>query len=215
MEKLLHRYRDLFTNARTKQAYDSIYVFCNDIARAAQWAISYCEYVKIFDFEADLLARITRDLAEEFLENGKLLIADNQLEDAKTRLGWAKSLFIRHEQFSCLASQPEKSPQPGILKDSEKNTGNHTHSQALRAPQSSKELIAVDRLLTEIDDGLQQEQKKDFDDVSMGLREEIAQQYYRLSFHTWMLVVFFVTRRGSTGTIHLKASHFVLPLTIR
>lgn len=109
VEKLLDRYTHSFTNKKTKTPYTSIYVFCTDMAAAAEWSASYLEYVIVFDFETDLLARMTRDVAEEFLDHGKQLLQANQNEEALERFSWSRGLYIRHEKLK-FPSNPDTHP---------------------------------------------------------------------------------------------------------
>lgn len=98
--KILDRYPETFKNRITQEPIISIYIFCLDVAKAASWAADYYEYIMIFDFEGDLLARITRDLGDEFIDQGERLMQANKLAAAEERLSWAKSLHIRHEKYA-------------------------------------------------------------------------------------------------------------------
>lgn len=97
---ILEQYPNTFTNPITREPHSSVYIFCADMLKAASWAIDWADYVQIFTSEMDLLARITRDLGDEFLGQGENLLKAEKLELAVERLSWAKSLHIRHELYS-------------------------------------------------------------------------------------------------------------------
>ena len=99
VKQIIERYPHSFTNKQTNEPYDSIYIFCFDLAKAAEWACSYDHYVQLFDFEADLLQRMTLDLGDEFLKQGQQLLDMNDKKLASERLSWSRSLFIRHESL--------------------------------------------------------------------------------------------------------------------
>ena len=42
---------------------------------------------------------MTRDLGDEFLEQGEKLLEKNKIKEAIERLTWAKNLHIRHEKY--------------------------------------------------------------------------------------------------------------------
>ncbi|CAF2791818.1 unnamed protein product [Rotaria sp. Silwood2] len=97
--KIIQQYRHIFTDLITDQPYSSIYVFCHDFEGNANWAIEYIEYIQIFDFDADLLERMTLDISKYFIERGKRLRQDNNLEGALQRLRWAKKLCHQHDKI--------------------------------------------------------------------------------------------------------------------
>jgi hypothetical protein len=144
VEKLLEKYRHSFTNSNTNKPYNSIYIFCTDILKAAGWAFSYVEYVQIFDFENDLLARMTRDLGEEFLDHGQQLIQANQYESAIERLSWAKSLFIRYDNlmFSSDLEHIEKITEPDT--STERRRVRNPPSISIKQPRQSEKLMQID-----------------------------------------------------------------------
>jgi hypothetical protein len=166
VEKLLKRYTRSFTNKRTGKAYDSIYIFCTDINRASEWAVSYCQYVKVFDFETDLLARMTKDVGEEFLEDGKQLLNANRNEEAVERLSWARSLFIRHEKLK-FSSLPEEKQQPAEANASaEQERVSYTQPPSNQQPKPSKKLQEIDKLLETAEERVKQQSENYSDDVS-------------------------------------------------
>jgi len=97
---ILERYPNTFTNPITREPHSSVYIFCQKMLKAVSWAVDWVEYVQIFTSELDLLARITRDLGDEFLDQGENLLKVEKLELAVERLSWAKSLHIRHEKYT-------------------------------------------------------------------------------------------------------------------
>jgi hypothetical protein len=157
VKQLIERYSHSFTNTKTNEPYDSIYIFCTDIAKASEWAAPYYEYVKIFDFEADLLTRITRDLGEEFFKQGEELLQANQNESAIERLSWAKSLFIRHDNL--------KFPS-GLQKKQEQTNASTSAESSKQKSKPSPKLQEIDRLLTIAEERVKQQQEKDSDEVS-------------------------------------------------
>ena len=97
--KIIEQYRHIFTDRITNDPYPTVYVFCHDISRHALWATDYIDYVKIFDFDADLLERMTHDIAEYFMERCRQLRQDNNLKGALQRLHWAKRLQHQHDKM--------------------------------------------------------------------------------------------------------------------
>jgi hypothetical protein len=157
VKQLIERYSHSFTNTKTNEPYDSIYIFCTDMKKASEWAAEYYEYVKIFDFEADLLTRLTRDLGEEFFKQGGELLKANQNESAVERLSWARSLFIRHDNLKFL-SEPQKTQEQTKASTSAKSSN--------QKPKLSPKLQDIDRLLTIAEERLKQQQEIHSDEVS-------------------------------------------------
>lgn len=108
VKQILQQYTDSFTNKQTNEPYNSIYIFCRDMKTAAEWALDYEDYVQIFNFEADLLTRIMRDLADEFLNQGHQLLDSNEDKLAVERLSWSRSLFIRYDNLKFTSKFVEK-----------------------------------------------------------------------------------------------------------
>jgi hypothetical protein len=166
VDKLLRRYPHSFTNSNTNKPYDSIYIFCTDMLVASQWAYPYLEYVKIFDFESDLLTRMIRDLGEEFIEQGQQLIEANQYESAFKRLSWARSLFIRYDNLS-FTSEPEKIQQVTEANTTtEQNRVQNSPSVSSKQPRRTKKLIQIDKLLDIAEEQMKQQSENDSDQVS-------------------------------------------------
>ncbi|CAF1007205.1 unnamed protein product [Rotaria sordida] len=56
------------------------YIFCGCIKNHIEWVFEYLEQgieIQMFDFEIDLLLRLSRDLSNELIEQGKKLLANN------------------------------------------------------------------------------------------------------------------------------------------
>jgi hypothetical protein len=97
--KIIERYRPIFTDKVTDQPYPSVYVFCLHIEYHLKWAMDYIQYVQMFDIESELLERMTRDIAEYFIERGERIRQDNNLEGALQRLYWAKRLWHQYDKM--------------------------------------------------------------------------------------------------------------------
>ncbi|CAF1235667.1 unnamed protein product [Adineta steineri] len=58
----------------------SYYIFCGYMQANVAWASDYLDSgmnIQMFDFEIDLLLRLSRDLSNEFIEQGKILLNSN------------------------------------------------------------------------------------------------------------------------------------------
>jgi hypothetical protein len=58
----------------------SYYIFCGHMTKNVGWALDYLDEgmeIQMFDFEIDLLLRLSRDLSNELIEQGKRLLNDN------------------------------------------------------------------------------------------------------------------------------------------
>jgi hypothetical protein len=97
--KIIERYRPIFTDPITDQPYASVYVFCLHIDYHSNWGAEYIEYIKMFDTESELLERMTRDIAEYFIEGSRRLREDNDLKGALQRLHWAKKLWHQYDKM--------------------------------------------------------------------------------------------------------------------
>jgi hypothetical protein len=97
--KIIERYRPIFTDRITDQPYPSVYVFCLHIEYHLEWAMEYIQYVQMFTTESELLERMTRDIAEYFIERGSRLREDNDLIGALQRLHWAKKLWHQYDKM--------------------------------------------------------------------------------------------------------------------
>ncbi|CAF0724889.1 unnamed protein product [Adineta steineri] len=58
----------------------SYYIFCGNMTSNVEWALEYFENgmkIQMFDFEIDLLIRLSRDLSDALIEQGKILLNNN------------------------------------------------------------------------------------------------------------------------------------------
>ncbi|CAF4286121.1 unnamed protein product [Rotaria socialis] len=96
--EILDRLKDTFTDPVTEEPYMFIYVFCQNIEYQVEWALEYRNYIQIFNFEADLLARMMRDMGDYFLTESKRLLDESPPNNpaAQHRLTWANELFQRY-----------------------------------------------------------------------------------------------------------------------
>ena len=99
VHRIIQDYQQVFTDPVTNDPYKSIYVFCKDIAMNYDWAIQDKDYIQIFTHEADLLARMTRDMADYYFTQGERLRATEHLEDAFRFYHWSKKLFLQYEKM--------------------------------------------------------------------------------------------------------------------
>lgn len=98
---LLPQFSHAFTDPVTKQPHSSIYVFCHNVALHSEWMIDYVDYIQAFDFDADVLARLTYDTAEYFQTAAIRLLEVHPPDDHSVyhRLTWAHQLYQRHEKL--------------------------------------------------------------------------------------------------------------------
>ena len=96
---IIERYRHIFTDSITDQPYSSVYVFCGNMEYHMNWIMNDLEYIQGFTFDADLLERLTRDIAEYFIERSKRLREGNHLKSALQRLHWAETLWLRYDKM--------------------------------------------------------------------------------------------------------------------
>jgi hypothetical protein len=97
--RILERYPRIFTDLITDRPYPSIYVFCHNIEWNLEWAMEYIEYIQMFNFDSELLERLTRDIAEYFIERYERMRQDNNLKGALQRLHWAKRLWHQYDKM--------------------------------------------------------------------------------------------------------------------
>jgi len=91
--------KDAFTDPFTKEPCASIYVFCHEVERQMDWMPTYAEYLAPpFTFDADLLLRMTRDIADYFVAESKRLLEEQSpnYSAVKNRLTWAYTLYDRY-----------------------------------------------------------------------------------------------------------------------
>jgi hypothetical protein len=139
--KIIERYRNIFTDPITDKPYPSVYVFCHNIGFHVNWAMDYREYIQMFNFDSELLERMTRDIAEYFIERGKRIEQDNDLKGALQRLHWAKRLW---EQYDKMDQQ--------------------IPTDEFRPVRESKEMKEINKLIAEIEAKLPEETSDDDDD---------------------------------------------------
>ena len=97
--KIIERYRNVFTDPITNKPFRSVYVFCHDIALHLEWGMDYLEYIQMFNFDSELLERMTRDIAEYFIERCEQIRKSNDLKEALRRLHWAKRLWHQYDKM--------------------------------------------------------------------------------------------------------------------
>ncbi|CAF4937699.1 unnamed protein product [Rotaria socialis] len=90
--EILDRFKDTFTDSVTKEPYMFIYVFCLNIKYNREWALDYCDYIQMFNFEAELLAHAA--------------VSNNPI--AYHRLTWAHELFHRYSQLEKISMKTER-----------------------------------------------------------------------------------------------------------
>jgi hypothetical protein len=97
--RILEDFQQVFTDLVTNDPYNSVYIFCGDISYNYEWAMDHLYYIQIFNHEADLLLRITRDIAEYYITQGERQNADGHLKEALRFYHWAKKLFLQYEKM--------------------------------------------------------------------------------------------------------------------
>ncbi|CAF0855779.1 unnamed protein product [Rotaria sordida] len=95
---VLERFKETFTDPVTKEPCMSIYVFSNNMADDIDWGLHYQDYIQMFDFDADLLSRLVRDIGDYYFTESKRLLDGSPSHNvaAYHRLSWAKTLYKRH-----------------------------------------------------------------------------------------------------------------------
>ncbi|CAF3282066.1 unnamed protein product [Rotaria socialis] len=119
---ILDRFKDTFTDPVTKEPYRFIYVFCLNIKYNCEWALDYCDYIQMFNFEAELLARMIRDIGDYFLRESKRLLTESPPNNpaAYHRLTWAKELYERYNRMGMVLIKAELDETNELLKKWEK-----------------------------------------------------------------------------------------------
>ncbi len=141
--KIIEQYRHIFTDPITNDPYASVYVFCHNIEYQMTWAMECIEYVQIFNFDSELLERMTRDIAEYFIERSERLRQGDDLKGARQRLHWAKKLWHQYDKM-----------QQQIVTDDP------------RAVRLSQRMIKINALIADIEIALQNELDNDDDKVA-------------------------------------------------
>ncbi|CAF2887711.1 unnamed protein product [Rotaria sp. Silwood2] len=96
---IMEKCKNILIDPVTNEPYQSIYVFCHDIGRNADWMRQYLEYLAPpFVFDKDLLVRLIRDIADYFVLESKRLLAAKPPKNsaAYNRLSWAYTLYDRY-----------------------------------------------------------------------------------------------------------------------
>ena len=98
---IIEKFQKIFTDPHTNAPYCSIYVFCHNIELNIDWALDYRAYIQTFNFDADVLSRMVRDIADYFLIESKHLLDEEPPNNAAAyhRLSWAYKLFERYEKL--------------------------------------------------------------------------------------------------------------------
>ncbi|CAF1473549.1 unnamed protein product [Rotaria magnacalcarata] len=106
---ILEKFKDTFIDPVTEEPYMFIYVFCQNIEYHRDWALEYRDYIQIFNFEADLLARMMRDIGDYFLTESKRLLDESPPNNpaAQHRLTWANELLQRYGQMEKVSMKTE------------------------------------------------------------------------------------------------------------
>ncbi|CAF1106026.1 unnamed protein product [Rotaria sp. Silwood1] len=98
--RLIANYEQLFKDPITNNSYYSIYIFCGNTEYHLDWLYEVRGYVQVFNHEADLLARMTRDVADYFVEQGR-----HCLQNALLRYKWSKKLFTQYSKMGEICRQ--------------------------------------------------------------------------------------------------------------
>ncbi|UJR23015.1 hypothetical protein I4U23_026041 [Adineta vaga] len=75
--RLIERHQQLFKDPITKKPYSSIYIFCGYTVHHYEWLVDFRDHVQVFDHEDILLARLTHDVAQNFVEQGEYCINES------------------------------------------------------------------------------------------------------------------------------------------
>lgn len=91
--------KDIFIDPVTNEPYPFIYVYCHGIDRNQEWMCDYIDYLApVFNFDADLLVRMVRDIADYFVDQSKRQMSSNipDYSAAYNHLTWAHTLYDRY-----------------------------------------------------------------------------------------------------------------------
>ncbi|CAF1151351.1 unnamed protein product [Adineta ricciae] len=92
--RLIENHAHLFKDPITQEPYSSIYIFCGNSAYHMDWLMDYVEHLQIFNHEKDLLARLTRDVAMNFIQQSEYF-----LKKALGRYKQSKKVLNRYLQM--------------------------------------------------------------------------------------------------------------------
>jgi hypothetical protein len=96
---IIQNFQQIFTDPVTNDPYSSVYIFCLDIPLHYGWAVEYYEYIQMFDHEADLLARMTRDMANYYFTQADRQQRGGHLKEALRPYLWSKKLFLQYQKM--------------------------------------------------------------------------------------------------------------------
>ncbi|CAF4804379.1 unnamed protein product [Rotaria sp. Silwood1] len=118
---IIERFKETFTDPVTDEPYMSIYVFCHDISLQIHQALDYRDYIQIFNFDADLLSRMIRDIGDYFLTESKRLLDESPPNNAAAyhRLSWTKELYYRYTKMEKVSMKKELGEVDQLLEDVE------------------------------------------------------------------------------------------------
>lgn len=158
--KIIAKYRHVFTDPISDRSYPSMYVFCHSIELQMDWAGDYLQYLQMFNFDSELLERMTRDIAEYFIERSERLRRDDDFQGALQRLHWSKKLWHQYDKMK----QKISSDNPRQVVPSQRARDvdellaelERLHKQQQRAlwleRQNQNQLYPDERILNEDDD---------------------------------------------------------------
>jgi len=73
----------------------AVYVLCASIMHNMKWAFNYIEHIQLFDFDTDLFIRLTRDIADYCVRQGKERMKDDDPKQALDYFSNARKLSLR------------------------------------------------------------------------------------------------------------------------
>ncbi|CAF3249136.1 unnamed protein product [Rotaria socialis] len=97
--RILKDFPQVFTDPVANVSYNTIYVFCGYISANIPWAMPFLDYVLMFTHEADLLLRMTCDMAKYYLTKADRLYTDGDLLSTRRTYGWSKKLFLKNQKL--------------------------------------------------------------------------------------------------------------------
>jgi hypothetical protein len=97
--RIIQDYQQVFTDPVTNEPYNSVYIFCQETSNHYDWVMKHYEYIQIFNHEKDLLARMTRDMADYYFAQAERLRTSGHLKEALRPYQWSKKLFLRYEEM--------------------------------------------------------------------------------------------------------------------
>jgi hypothetical protein len=100
---LVANHKELFIDPITQQSYNSIYIFCGNIEYHYHWLCDVADYAQAFTHEADLLARMTRDVADYCVKQG-----ERHLQNALRRYQWSKKVFQQYKKLGEICTKEMK-----------------------------------------------------------------------------------------------------------